>query len=132
MKPQTHTPAIALTGLLLLMAGCATSPAPTPTPAPVVPAAPSPAAVAAQKDAARRAEFDAALSRWHGAPVAELKTKLGRPTTVTPRNDGNTVYAFTRAAPTDPGTGYARFSCTVRYVVDDKTQRVQSHSMTGC
>lgn len=129
MKPQTHISAIALTGLLLLMAGCATAPAPTPAP----PAAtPSPAAVAAQKDATRRAEFDAALSRWHGAPVAELKTKLGKPTSVTPRNDGNTVYAFTRAASTDPGTGYARFSCTVRYVVDDKTQRVQSHSMTGC
>lgn len=134
MKPLTHTSTIALSGLLLLMAGCATSPpatAPMPQTAPP-PAATAPAQAAAQKDAARRAEFDAALSRWHGAPVAELKTKLGKPSAVTPRNDGNTVYAYTRAAATNPGTGYSRFSCTVSYVVNDKTQRVQSHSMTGC
>lgn len=125
MKPQTHKPFAAF-ALPLLLAGCATAPPP---------AKPSASALITEqkdKDATRRAEFDAALSRWHGAPVAELKTKLGKPTTVTPRNDGNTVYAFTRAAFSDPGTGYAKFSCTVRYVVDDKTQRVQSHKIEGC
>lgn len=95
-------------------------------------APPAPAAQDNGKDAARRAEFDAALARWHGASLAELKTKLGKPTAVTRRPDGNTVYAYTRNTPADLGTGYSRFTCTVSYVVDEKSQRVQSHSMAGC
>jgi hypothetical protein len=117
--------ALAPLALAALTAGCA---APTANP----PAPPAPVSVLKDKDAARRAEFDTALSRWHGASVTELTAKLGKPTTMTRRGDGSTVYAFTRAAPTDPGTGQSRFACTVSYVVDDKTQRVQSHGMAGC
>lgn len=117
--------ALAPLALAVFMAGCA-APATSP------PAAPASVAVQKDQDAARRAEFDTALSRWHGASVTELTAKLGKPTAVTRRGDGSAVYAFTRAAPTDPGTGRSRFACTVSYVVDDKTQRVQSHSMAGC
>lgn len=110
--------------LLLALAGCATAPPPAPNP----PTAPAPT----DADAARRAEFDATLRRWHGASLAELRAKLGKPTSTKRAAEGRTVYAYTRSAPADPGTGYSRFSCTVNYVVDDGTQRVLSHSIVGC
>ncbi|MCE4540232.1 hypothetical protein LXT12_23555 [Pelomonas sp. P7] len=118
---------------LLLMAGCATAPvpAPAPTPAPASPPAPAARPAASAADLARRAEFDAALNRWHGASLTELQAKLGKPTAVTRGNAGRTTYAFTRTT-TDPASGLNRFSCTVRYVVDDKTRVVQSHQIEGC
>ncbi|HEV6966818.1 hypothetical protein [Roseateles sp.] len=120
---------------LLLMAGCATAPtpapAPAPTPAPASPPAPAARPAASAADLARRAEFDAALNRWHGASLTELQAKLGKPTTVTRGSAGRTTYAFTRTT-TDPASGLNRFSCTVRYVVDDKTRVVQSHQIEGC
>lgn len=126
-----------LSTLLLLIAGCASHPtsmpsastAPTASPA----ATPPPTASApAPADTARRAEFDAALSRWHGASLAELQSKLGKPTSVVRGSSGRSTYAYTRTTAADPGTGVARFSCTVRYVVDDKTRLVQSHQIEGC
>lgn len=107
--------------LVLLTAGCASQ----------VPAPTSPAAVA-QADRQRRSDFDRSLDRWQGAPLSELLSKLGKPGAVTPGPDGKTLYAFTRAMPTDPGTGRSRFSCTVRFVVDAQSQRVQGHRIDGC
>lgn len=122
---------------MLLAAGCATAPAPAPPPTALSvsrpPVATTPAsyvAPASQAEQARRAEFDAALARWHGAPLSELQAKLGKPDSVTRRNDDRTTYAFTRALASSAGTG--RFSCTVRYVVDDRTRLVQSHQIDGC
>ncbi len=101
----------------LLMAGCTTQmPAPTPQPAPV--AAPTPA------DTQRRSDFDRSLDRWNGAPLNEVRGKLGKPDAVLAQPDGTTVYAFTRST--------AKFSCTVRFVVDTKSQRVQGHQIEGC
>lgn len=124
----------------LLLAGCAATPsappappaAPVPPVAPAAAPAPAPTAPPAQADNARRAEFDAALARWHGASLSELQSKLGKPTQVTRGSDGLTTYAYTRAVPADASTGVTRFSCTVRYLVDDKTKRVQSHQIDGC
>ena len=119
-----------LTVAVLLTAGCASTPAPGPAVSPAAtpaataapPAAPAPAARA---EAARRAEFDAALSRWHGAPLSELQAKLGKADAVTRQTDGSSVHAYTR-------TGVSKFSCTVRYIVDDKSRLVRSHSIEGC
>ena len=97
--------------LLVIVAGCATSPQPATTPA----------------DVERRSDFDKAQDSWHGAPLKELTAKLGKPTTVTRQAGGSTVYAFTKS--TRGGTGFA---CTVRYTVDDKTQRIQGHEIEGC
>lgn len=111
--------------LALLASGCA---APPHAPAPVTAPAPSPPSAAqADADQRRRADFDAALNKWHGASLAELSSKLGKPSSVTHRSDGRSVYAYTRSA-----SGQSRFSCTVRYVVDDRTQRVQDHQIEGC
>ena len=115
-----------LLALALLASGCAAPPrAPAPAPAPA--AVPPPPAAPSDADLRRRAEFDAALKQWHGATLAELSTKLGKPSSVTHRGDGHSVYAYTRSA-----SGQSRFSCTVRYVVDDRTQRVQDHQIEGC
>ena len=120
--------------LALLASGCAVTPpappppAPAPSHAPAAPAyVPPPPAAPTDADLRRRADFDAALAKWHGASLAELSSKLGKPTTVTHRGDGSSVYAYTRSS-----SGQSRFSCTVRYVVDDKTQRVQGHQIEGC
>lgn len=141
MKFTAQLPSLAVA---LLIAGCATAPpappappaAPVPPVAPAAAPAPAPApataAAAAQADTARRAEFDAALARWHGASLSELQSKLGKASKVTRGSDGRTTYAYTRAVPANPSTGVSRFSCTVRYFVDDKTQRVQSHQIDGC
>ncbi|MBI3349140.1 MAG: hypothetical protein HY020_18265 [Burkholderiales bacterium] len=122
---------------VLLIAGCASTPAPRPAVSPAAapaatPAPPAPPAPAARAEAARRSEFDAALSRWHGAPLSELQAKLGKPDAVTRQADGSWVYAYTRAMPAQPGSGTSKFSCTVRYAVDDKTRLVRSHSIEGC
>jgi hypothetical protein len=112
---------ITLCALTLLIAGCATQRAPAP-PSPGAPAAAAPT----QSDTQRRSDFDKALDSWNGASLKELKSKLGTPSAVTHGSSGSTVYAFTRS------TRAAGFSCTVRYVVDDRTQRVQSHQIDGC
>ena len=106
----------------LLATGCATRPTTTTT----APGAPVVQTPPAQSDTERRSEFDKSLDSWNGASVKELRSKLGTPTAVTHGSAGSTVYAFTRS------TRAAGFSCTVRYVVDDKTQRVQSHQIEGC
>lgn len=115
--------------LALLASGCAVAPPapPPPAPAPAHAYVPPPPAAATDADQRRRADFDAALGKWHGASLAELSSKLGKPTSVTHRGDGSSVYAYTRSS-----SGQSRFSCTVRYVVDDRTQRVQGHQIEGC
>ncbi|MBV8502874.1 MAG: hypothetical protein JO006_14310 [Paucibacter sp.] len=100
--------------LLLLVAGCATTPQLPPATPPIVDA-----------DAQRRSEFDKSLDSWTGAPLAELKSRLGKPSSVSHGSGaGRTVYAFTKSS--------GSFRCTVRYFVDDKTQRVQGHQIDGC
>lgn len=104
----------------VLAAGCATPPSAPPSTQPAPP--PTPA------DTQRRSDFDRSLDRWQGAPLSEVRGKLGKPDAVTRQPDGTTLYAFTRS--TGPGQG--KFSCTVRFVVDTKTQRVQGHQIEGC
>jgi hypothetical protein len=140
MNARAALPLLAIP--LLLTAGCASHPtsaptapvaaAPTPTPAPAPPPATAAPSAATPADVARRAEFDAALNRWHGASLAELQSKMGKPTSVVRGSSGRSTYAYTRTTAADPGTGVARFRCTVRYVVDDKTRLVQSHQIEGC
>jgi len=93
--------------LLLILAGCATAPPPS------------------APDVQRRSDFDKAQDSWNGAPLKELIAKLGKPDAVTRQAEGRTVYTFTK------GSG-GTFSCTVRYTVNNKTQRVQSHQIEGC
>jgi len=108
-----------LATLMLLLAGCASKPsAPPPPPA--------------QVDAQRRSEFDMSLDKWHGATLAEVLTKLGKPSKITRQADGSPVYSFTKATAANPGTGRPGFSCTVSYVIDEKTQRVRNHHIEGC
>ncbi len=129
-------PAVAPLAIMLLITGCASTPPAAPTDQGSItvplPSAPVPTAPPAQADNARRAEFDASLNRWHGAPLSELQAKMGKPSTVTRGGDGRTTYAYTRAMAADPGTGTSRFSCTVRFIVDDKSKQVQSHQIEGC
>ena len=119
MKKQTFQHSTAILALALLVAGCANQPAAPP---------PSPAKV----DAQRRSEFDMSLDKWNGATLSEVLNKLGKPAKVTRQPDGNSLYSFTKATAEDPGTGRARFSCTVSYVIDAKTQRVSGHQIAGC
>ena len=98
----------------MLLAACASTPPPEQTPF------------------QQRSEFDRSLDSWNGAPLSELLKKLGKPTAVTHRAGNNSIYAFTKSTPKDPQTGLPHFSCTVRYVVDDKAQQVRSHQIEGC
>ncbi len=116
IKPST--PALALA---VLIAGCASK----------LPS-PPPAQAHAQIEAQRRSEFDMSLDKWNGATLAEVLTRLGKPSKVARQPDGNSLYSFTKATAEDPGTGRARFSCTVSYVIDAKTQRVNGHQIAGC
>ena len=96
-----------------LIAGCATAPAPVPAPA--------------QADAARRSDFDKSLDAWHGATTTELTKKLGQPNAVTRLGSGSSVYSYTKGSRNAAG-----FTCTVRYTVNEKTQRVLGHQIEGC
>jgi hypothetical protein len=102
---------------VLAVAGCASAPTPQASQA---------------ADTERRSEFDVSLDAWNGAPLAELLKKLGKPSSVAHRPDGSSLYSFTKSTPASAQTGMSSFSCTVRYVVDDKTRLVRSHRIEGC
>ena len=104
----------------LLMAGCATAPGPS--------SKPGSAPATAQADAARRSDFDKSLDVWHGATTAELTKKLGKPNAITRLGSASSVYSYTKGTPRNA----AGFTCTVRYTVDEKTQRVLGHQIEGC
>jgi len=119
--------------VLLLVAGCATRPpanggqGQTPSPGAVAP----PAGVA-RADVDRRREFDAALDKWNGAPAAELQAKMGKPNATAKDPDGTLVWAYVRSTASASASDPNRFSCTVRFLLDDKSRKVRGHRIEGC
>nr|WP_316641400.1 hypothetical protein [uncultured Roseateles sp.] len=110
-----------------LLAGCASAPAPRPvTPAPLPP--PS----APQVDAQRRSEFDRSLDHWHGARTQELFAKLGAPKSSTRGRDGTVVHLYAKSAQLKGPTGPVMFSCVVRYIVNERSDRIIDHRIEGC
>lgn len=121
-------PAASLALLALLAACSATQP-------PARPAAPAPAPrpePQASVDARRQAEFDRSQDRWNGAPVKELVAKLGQPTLKAHREDGHAVYVYSKSTKLNGPTGPVDFRCVVRYVLDDRGERVMGHTIEGC
>jgi hypothetical protein len=96
-----------------------------PAQAPHLPAAPT------ASDLQRRGEFDKALDSWHGAPVAELLRKLGKPDAIAQRADGSLEYQYSRSTRAGADKRPA-FSCTVWYAVDAVARRVTGHAIEGC
>ena len=80
-------------------------------------------------DAKRRADFDKSLAGWHGARQQELLAKLGAPSSKARGADGRLVYTYARTA---KQSGPGGFSCVVRYMIDDKADKVVGHSFEGC
>lgn len=103
----------------VLLAACAAAPVPPP---------PQPS----QVDAKRQAEFDKSLERWHGAPVKELLAKLGMPDSKSRLADGSSTYVYAKSATLRGPAGPVRFSCVVRYVIDERSERVTGHRIEGC
>ncbi|MFH7042448.1 hypothetical protein ABT392_09030 [Paucibacter sp. JuS9] len=83
-------------------------------------------------DAARQAEFDQSLAAWRGAPVQELRAKLGTPSAVHPQRDGSSVYVYAKSARLSSAKGPVDFRCVVRYLVDGRTQRINGVEVEGC
>ncbi len=107
-----------------LLAGCTSAPTPTPTPNPTM--APT------LPDAQRRSEFDRSLDQWHGARSQELFAKLGPPKSSTRSRDGTTVLLYAKSARLKGPTGPVTFSCVVRYVVNERSDRIIDHRIEGC
>jgi hypothetical protein len=130
MKPISLLPLLAL----LLVAGCATRPpangTPGRTPAPA--AAVTPPAGPSAADLDRRREFDAALDKWNGATAAELQAKMGKPNATSKDPDGTLVWAYVRSTSSSSASDPNRFSCTVRFLVDDRSRKVRGHRIEGC
>jgi hypothetical protein len=131
MKIQNLLPLAPLLAALLLIGGCATAPpsgpggtAPSATPQP--PAGPT------QADLNRRRDFDAALDKWNGAAVTELQAKMGKPNAKSTDPDGTVIYAYVRSTGSTTANDPSRFSCTVRFLIDDKTHKVRGHRIEGC
>jgi len=110
-----------------LLAGCASAPAPTPVP---VPPAVRPAPL--QTDAQRRTEFDRSLDHWHGARTQELFAKLGAPKSSTRAGDGTLIHLYAKSAQLKGPKGPVTFSCVVRYIVNERSDRIVNHSIEGC
>ncbi len=134
MKPTFTIPLIAA---LLALAACSAPPrqaqpagaaAPTPAPAPTAPAASS----KAKTDAARQAEFDRSMAKWHGAKLDELLAKLGKPSSRSRPTSGEWVYTYAKTASIRGPAGVEAFSCVVSYRVDPQSQRVVGHRIQGC
>lgn len=92
---------------------------------------PAPSAVPSPGDQQRRSDFDKSLDSWHGAPIQELLRKLGKPESITRRQDGNLDYQYSRSTRSGPDRR-AAFTCTVRYAVDASARRVIGHAIEGC
>lgn len=130
--------------IALALVGCASAPpakpvAPLPAPptSPAPPASPAPLPQAppptqAQIDAKRQAEFDKSLASWHGASTRELRSKLGLPTSTAKQADGVLVYVYAKSSKVNGPTGPTGFSCVVRYLIDEKADRVVGHRIEGC
>lgn len=114
-----------------LLAGCASAPPPKPLPAPPPPTA-RPAPAPAQTDAQRRTEFDRSLDHWHGARTQELFAKLGAPKSSTRNGDSTLVHLYARSAQLKGPKGPVTFSCVVRYIVNERSDRIVNHSIEGC
>jgi hypothetical protein len=128
MKNPNLLPLLAL----LLIAGCATAPPSGPGSTTAPSATPESPAGPTQADLNRRRDFDAALDKWNGAPVSELQTKMGKPNATSKDADGTLVYAYVRSTGSTTANDPARFSCTVRFLIDDKTHKVRGHRIEGC
>lgn len=113
--------------LALALAGCASLRAPEPALQKVTPMTEQ-----QRIDAARQAEFDQSLAAWRGAPVQELRAKLGAPSAVHPQRDGSSVYVYAKNARLSSAKGPVDFRCVVRYLVDGRTQRINGVEVEGC
>ena len=107
--------AFGLAAITLMLAGCATSP--------VKPGNP---------DALRQAEFDRSMDKWHGASAKELINKLGAPNSKSRLPSGTLVYTHAGATQLQGPTGPIPFSCTVRYMVDERSGLITGHRIEGC
>ena len=126
--PLAHSPLLT-TLLTALLAACSvTQPPARPGSPPPTPRAAPPASV----DARRQAEFDRSQDRWHGASVKELIGKLGQPTLKAQQPDGRPVYVYAKSTKLNGPTGPVDFRCVVRYVLDDRGERVTGHTIEGC
>lgn len=123
MKALTSLAALAA----LMLAGCAIHPVP-----PSSANQPRPMSEQQKIDAARQAEFDKSLSAWRGAPVQELRAKLGAPSAVYPQRDGSSVYVYAKSAKLASSHGPVDFQCVVRYLIDGRSQRVSGLEVEGC
>lgn len=125
MKALTSVAALAA----LALAGCALNPVSTPA---TTDRKAEPMSAQQQIDAARQAEFDKSLAAWRGAPVQELRAKLGAPSAVHAQRDGSSIYVYAKTAKLSGANGPVDFRCVVRYTVDGRTQRVSGLEVEGC
>ncbi|MEH0167071.1 hypothetical protein [Roseateles microcysteis] len=115
--------------MALALAGCASTP--TTDPATSIQKA-TPTSSQQQVDASRQAEFDKSLAAWRGAPVQELRAKLGAPSAVHAQRDGSSIYVYTKSAKLAGANGPVDFQCVVRYLIDGRSQRVSGMEVEGC
>lgn len=113
--------------IALALSGCASMRAPAP-----VSQKAAPMTEQQKLDAARQADFDRSLAAWRGAPVQELKAKLGAPSAVHQQRDGSSVYVYAKSAKLGGANGPVDFQCVVRYMVDGRTQRINGVEVEGC
>ncbi len=123
MKAVTSLAALAA----LVLAGCAIHPVP-----PSSANRTTPMSEQQKIDAARQAEFDKSLSAWRGAPVQELRAKLGAPSAVYPQRDGSSIYVYAKSAKLAGSNGPVDFQCVVRYLIDGHSQRISGLEVEGC
>lgn len=123
-------PVLVCSAALLALAGCAgvTPSGGSARPVPAAPALDS----QAQIDARRQAEFDRSQDAWHGARTKELTAKLGPPTSTARQPGGQLVYVYAKTGKLTGPTGPVAFSCVVRYVIDERADRVVGHKIEGC
>lgn len=119
----------------LLLAGCAATPPAKPAAPPPPPQAQPQPPSQAQIDAKRQAEFDKSLDSWHGAKMRELTGKLGQPSSTERQPNGTLVYVYaksTKLSGPNGQKGTTSFSCVVRYLIDERADRVTGHRIEGC
>lgn len=72
------------------------------------------------------------MAKWHGAKLAELLAKLGKPSSRSRPTSGEWVYTYAKKASIRGPEGVEAFSCVVSYRVDAQSQRVVGHRIQGC